>query len=138
MRPKVVVAEPRRVDLICEMASYLQPRVRAILNAMCARGFDPKVYETYRSQERQWYLYGKGRTAAQLKKAKVDPKWAQPGLAKVTYTLSSLHRTRKAIDIISKSKHWNWPAFFVALKEEAEKVGMHTLGFEGCHCEWRG
>lgn len=137
VKPKPI-AEPRRNDLIAELTSYLQPRVRAILNGMRARGFDPQVYETYRTQERQCYLYGKGRTAAQLKKAKVDPKWAQPGLTKVTYTLDSMHRKRKAVDIISKSRKWAWPAFFVALKEEAAKEDMHTLGFERTHVEWRG
>ena len=136
-KPKTLI-EPRRYDLIEETTSYLHKRIRNILNRMRARGFDPQVWETYRTQERQWYLYGKGRTAAQLKKAHVDVKYAQPSLAVVTKTLESLHRKRKAADIVSKSRLWNWPEFYVALKQEAEREGMHTLGFEGCHVEWRG
>ena len=136
-KPKTLI-EPRRYDLIEETTSYLHQRIRNILNRMRARGFDPQVWETYRTQERQWYLYGKGRTAAQLKKAHVDVKYAQPSLAVVTKTLESLHRKRKAADIVSKSRLWNWPEFYVALKQEAEREGMHTLGFEGCHVEWRG
>ena len=136
-KPKPI-AEPRRVDLICELASYLQPRVRQILDRMRARGFDPQVFETYRTEERQAFLYGKGRTAKELKKAHIDKKWAQPDLPKVTYTMQSLHRRRKAVDIISKSRHWSWPAFFKALEEEAAKEDMHTLGFEKCHVEWQG
>lgn len=136
-KPKALI-EPRRYDLIEETASYLHKRIRNILSRMRARGFDPQVWETYRTQERQWYLYGKGRTAAQLKKAHVDVKYAQPSLSVVTKTLNSLHRKRKAADIVSKSRLWNWPEFYVALKEEAKREGMHTLGFEGCHVEWRG
>jgi hypothetical protein len=136
-KPKTLI-EPRRYDLIEETTSYLHQRIRNILSRMRARGFDPQVWETYRTQERQWYLYGKGRTAAQLKKAHVDVKYAQPSLAVVTKTLESLHRKRKAADIVSKSRLWNWPEFYVALKQEAKREGMHTLGFEGCHVEWRG
>ena len=137
VKPKALI-EPRRNDMIEECSIYLHNRIRNILNRMRARGFDPRVYETYRTQGRQWYLYGKGRTAAQLKRAHIDIKYAQPDLGVVTKTLDSLHRKRKAVDIISISRLWNWPEFYVALKAEAKKEDMHTLGFEGCHVEWRG
>jgi len=138
-KPKPI-PEPKRCDMIAELASYLHQRVRNILNRMRARGFDPQVFESYRSQERQWYLYGKGRSAAQLKRAHVDVKWAQPSAKIVTQTVDSKHRKRKAVDIISKSSGWSNPAFFIALKEEAEREGMHTLANNGdaCHVEWDG
>jgi len=47
------------------------------------------ITETYRSQERQIYLYGQWRTR----------KWN-----KVTWTLNSYHKTRKAIDIAFRWK----------------------------------
>ena len=96
----------------------MKTRVQAILAGMKARGYDPRVFETKRTLKRQIWLVAKGR--------------------KTTRTLRSKHLVGKAADIVDRKTLWSNPAFFVALKEEAEKVGMHTLGFEGCHCEWRG
>jgi uncharacterized protein YcbK (DUF882 family) len=97
---------------------YVKERVVKLLAAMRARGFDPEVFETYRSPARQRALMSRG--------------------PNTTRTLKSKHLTGKAVDIISKSRHWHWEAFFKALAEEARSVGLHTLRFEGCHVEWRG
>lgn len=105
---------------------YVAERVRRILARMRERGFDPMVFETRRSLERQKYLYGIGRTHSLDRKP-------------VTWTLKSKHIAGKAADIISRSKFWNAPAaFWTALRQEANREGMHVLSKELCHIEWRG
>lgn len=115
--------EPPRITDLDELVWYVRGRVLRVLGAMTLRGFDPIVYETYRTQERQEWLYGVGRTHSLSRKP-------------VTYTRSSYHTKRKAVDIISKSTLWSDDKFFKALKEEAAKEGLKTLDFEGCHIEW--
>ena len=127
--------EPLRRNELSEVASWLQERVGLIIHRMNARGFDAILWETYRSKERQKWLYGQGRSKARCILAGISPAYSHPGPI-VTHTLKSRHMVRKAADIISRSRGWNWPEFYVALKEEAMKVGMHTLSFEGCHVEW--
>lgn len=96
---------------------------------MEAQGFDPKQFETLRTKERQQFLFSIGRTR-------------QKNRRPVTYidgiTRTSMHQRGKACDIISKSRWWDWPAFYKALKREAKKEDMHTLNFEQNHIEWRG
>lgn len=117
--------EPRRNKDIDSLVPYVAERVNKILAAMEGRGFDPVVFEARRSEVRQKWLYGIGRTHDLNRKP-------------VTWTLKSKHLVGKAADIISKSRFWNWPEFFCALREEANKQGMHVLRSEQCHIEWRG
>ncbi len=117
--------EPKRITSISELWEPIQGRVRNVLAAMKARGFDPIIFESRRTQERQAWLYGKGRTHHLSQKP-------------TTWTMGSRHRPGKAVDIISKSRRWSWPQFYVALREEAEAVGLHTIPQEGCHLEFRG
>jgi peptidoglycan L-alanyl-D-glutamate endopeptidase CwlK len=128
--------EPARDSNINSLVSYVRDRVLRVMTAMIMRGFDPVLYETKRTKERQQWLYGKGRTHAQCKSAGVPVEYANPKADIVTYTLISKHIVGKAADIISCSKLWNHPAFFKALREEAAKEGLKTLSFEGCHIEW--
>lgn len=83
------------------------------------------MFEARRSDARQRWLYGVGRTHSLKRKP-------------ISWTLDSKHLKGKAADIISKSRLWNWPEFYKALAEEAEREGMHTLRVEQCHVEWRG
>ncbi len=130
--------EPKRNNSIDLLVPYVAERVKKLIKSMEARGFDPMVYETLRTTERQQWLYGQGRTVGACLRVGVPGKYARPGATVVTKTLQSMHLKGKAADIVSRSKLWNYPQFFASLKEEAEKVGLHTLGFEGCHVEWRG
>ncbi len=114
--------EPKRDAKIPHLSPDFRAKVEALLKAMWAKGYDAVCFETLRSQARQQWLYGYGRT---------HHKSCKP----VTFTMQSNHLTGKAADIISKRKGWNWPAFFDALKTEAHKLGLHTLSFEGCHVE---
>ncbi len=122
--------EPRRDCDINSLEPYLVERVQKVLDAMRARHMDPIPFETRRTVERQAWLYGVGRTHSLARK----PVTYVDGVRKL-----SMHQRGKAVDIVSRSLLWNAPpAFWNALKAEAKKVGLHTLSFEACHCEWRG
>lgn len=69
---------------ISELAPNAQTACRLFLERCRRRGLDVFVTETYRSQERQDYLYSLGRTRAGNK---------------VTWTKSSRHTSRRAWDI---------------------------------------
>lgn len=56
------------------------------------------VIEGVRTRERQCELYGKGRTAAELRAAGVPTKYAKPSETKVTWTMKSRHFGGGAID----------------------------------------
>lgn len=138
MRAPKVPEEPRRIHNITDLVWYMQDRIGRVFERMRKRGYDPIAYETERTEARQAFLYGQGRTKAQLRRAGVNPIWAKPGLPIRTYTMDSKHMHKKAVDVISVSRLWGDPKFFDALEEEAKKEGFHTLGFERCHVEWRG
>jgi len=135
------ITPPNRCHDVNKLLPYVAERVLQLLDAMRERGFDPMVYETLRDKKRQYYLFCQGRTAKQAFMHGVPKKyadaWARPGIV-VTQTLKSKHLVGKAADVVSQSTLWSDPKFFTALAEEAKKVGLHTLGFERCHCEWQG
>lgn len=95
----------RRQDSLDLLLPSFRAEVEKLLAAMTARGMDPRVFETRRSLER----------AAALGKA-------GPGIA------LSLHCFDAAVDIVSVSRDWHWPEFYVALRDEAEKLCL-TSGF---------
>lgn len=118
--------EPARQSDISLLVPYVGDRVRRIIARMESRGFDPMVFESLRSQERQAWLYGVGRTHSKHRRP-------------VTWTLNSKHIVGKAADIVSRRYYWNAPrAFWRALKQEANREGMTVLNAEQCHVEWRG
>jgi hypothetical protein len=129
--------EPARDSTLNNVAGYVANRVQVVIARMRARGFAPVVFEGLRSIPRQRWLYGQGRSKLQCIRAGILPAYSHAG-GIVTKTLSSMHIKGKAVDIISKSRGWNHPSFFEALKQEAEREGLHTLEFEQCHLEWRG
>lgn len=111
----------------------VQVMLAAALREIKAAGVNPLVVETYRTKERQYYLYGQGRTAAQctvmgvpVAKAK---KYAKPGATKVTWTLNSIHIQKKAVDVIpvrNGKDIWN------AQDKDTKKIIeiMQKYGFE--------
>ncbi len=97
-----------------------------VLAALRARGFDPVYFETARTQERQDWLWGYGRTH-------------HLGKAVVTKVRRSRHLARKAADVISRARRWKHPPFFAALRAEVAKhPKLRMLRFEDCHVEWHG
>ncbi len=115
--------EPKRDAKLDDLEPYVADRVRQVIDAMRARGFDPVVFETRRSLERQRWLYGVGRTHSLRRKP-------------ITWTMFSRHLAGKAADIISRSRGWDWPEFYDALAEEAGDAGLHGIPHEGCHIQW--
>ncbi len=69
---------------------------------------NPLIVETYRPLERQYYLYGQGRSVSNCVGAgmpkKYAKKYARNG-SKVTWTLDSIHIKRCAVDLIPQRKN---------------------------------
>lgn len=129
-----------RYNKIEGMQPYLHARINRILSNMRMLGFDPILFETYRTKERQWYLLGAGRTPTQLRKFGIPWKYckiySRPKSKRVTYTANSKHLVGKAADIISKKYLWSSPRFFTVLIALAKQEGFKSLSFEKCHVEW--
>jgi hypothetical protein len=121
---EMIAREPKRCADIRSLWEPFRRKVERLLDRLTERGFDPIIFEAVRTRERQEWLYGYGRT---------HHKHSKP----VTWTMNSRHLSGKAVDIISKSKLWNWPEFYAALKTEARRLGLATIPQEGCHVEWR-
>ena len=117
-----IVKEPPRIADLSALDPWFRQRVERVLDKMRAQGFDPVVYETLRTPERQAWLYGIGRTHSLDRKP-------------VTWTMKSKHLVGRAADIISKSRGWDHPAFFAALRKIAREQGLKTLNKEFCHIE---
>ena len=100
-------------------------RITELLERMKLRGFDPILFETLRTLERQKWLYEIGRTREKDRKP-------------VTWTMKSKHFSGQACDIVSKSRLWDWPEFFSALRQEANRLKLRVLRTEQCHVEWAG
>lgn len=69
-----------------------------------SQGVNPFVVETYRPQERQNYLYCQGRTIAECTAKGINKAFAMKNCntkaGKVTWTLNSIHKDRKAVDLV--------------------------------------
>lgn len=91
--------------VIRDMALLLpafRARVESVLAAMRAQGFDPLVWETYRSPERAAVLARQG-----------------------TGITRSIHCYGLAVDVVSESKLWSaGPRFWLALRTAAEAHGL--------------
>ncbi len=111
----------------------VQVMLEAALKKVRASGVKPLIVETYRPKERQYYLYGQGRTVFQCTAAGVPvdlaKKFARPGMRKCTWTLNSIHIQKKAVDVIPVRKGkaiWN-----AQDKDTKEIIDiMQRFGFE--------
>jgi peptidoglycan L-alanyl-D-glutamate endopeptidase CwlK len=93
-----------------KLNKLVQIMLAAALAEIKAKGVNPLVIETYRTRERQNYLYGQGRTRAQCLAAGVPAAYARPGMAQITWTLNSIHCLKKAVDVVPIRKGeaiWN-------------------------------
>lgn len=101
------------------------------------QGVKPLILETYRSQQRQNYLYCQGRTVSEVMKKGISKSFAEshcnPKVAKVTWTVNSLHKQRKAVDIVPVRKiDGEWTAIWNA-KDKQTLIIINTMqeyGFE--------
>jgi hypothetical protein len=90
-------------------------------------GFTPAIYETRRSEARQAWLFGVGRTHDMDRKP-------------VTWTMHSQHLPDanglgQAADIIDAHSGWDNPRFFDTLALQAHAVGLYTIPEERCHIQ---
>lgn len=93
-------------------------RLNLLFAALRARGFDPVLNEGYRSPAR----------ALALSQPRADGS-KPPGIA------NSLHIYGAAADIISASTAFSNPAFFRALGEEADRLGLFWGGHFKSHVD---
>ena len=115
----------------------LNPLVQVMLNKAISlikkKGISPLIVETYRPKERQYYLYGKGRSYSTCLGAGVPAayaqKYAKPNERKCTWTLNSIHIKRCAVDIVPQrggQAIWNVKD---VQSQEIIKI-MQSVGFE--------
>lgn len=114
----------------------LNPLVKTMLeialNKIIKKGIKPLVTETYRPQERQYYLYGQGRSFSQCIGAGMPKKYANKyarGGDQVTWTLNSMHTKRCAVDLIPQR---DGKAIWNSKDAETLKIIeiMQSVGFE--------
>jgi peptidoglycan L-alanyl-D-glutamate endopeptidase CwlK len=125
------------ITTVCRDLSELNPLVRIMLELAVAdiksQGVNPLITETYRSQERQNYLYCQGRTISEAVAKGINSAFAQaycnPTAKKVTWTLNSIHKERKAVDVVPQRDGkaiWN-------VKDKHSQIIIGTMqkyGFE--------
>lgn len=119
----------------------VDPRLAKVVRRCAAdSGISFMVVEGVRSDEQCYINYGKGRTVAQCAAAGVAAKYAQPGLAKVTWLknpLNSRHRKQadgfgKAVDLLPAPYDWKDPKKFDALNAAMEAAAKA----EGVNIRW--
>lgn len=118
---------------ISELNPLVQVMLEAALTKIKKKKINPLVVETYRPLERQYYLYGKGRTKAICIGAgmpeKYATKYASPKEGKVTWTLASIHIKRCAVDLIPQR---NGKAIWDSNDKQTKEIIkiMESVGFE--------
>lgn len=116
-----------------ELNPLVKVMLEVALEKIKKKSITPLVVETYRPKERQYYLYGKGRTQSLCIGAgmpsSMAKKYADPKAAKCTWTLNSIHIKRCAVDLVPQRKGvaiWN------SNDSETKQIIsiMESVGFE--------
>lgn len=125
---------------VCKDPKKLQSIVRYLyalaIKDIKAAGITPLLVETYRSQERQNYLYCQGRNVSQATAKGISSSFAKlycRSGAHVTWTLNSKHKNRCAVDLIPQRKvKGRWTAIWNTSDAEFKKIVtiMEKYGFE--------
>lgn len=125
--------EPLQCRDINKLNGIVRELLMMALDEMKACGVTPLVVETLRTKERQYWLYGQGRTAFELIKKKIPIKYAHKG-AIVTQTLNSIHLSGCAVDVVPLR---NGKAIWDAEDKDTKKIVaiMGLYGFE-CGANW--
>lgn len=125
----------------CRDIAELNPLCQILLNKALkeikAKDINPLVVETYRSQVRQNYLYCQGRTINQATAKGITTTFAKaycnPSAKQVTWTLTSIHTQRNAIDVVPQRKvNGKMTAIWNTNDSETKKIIkiMTKYGFE--------
>jgi peptidoglycan L-alanyl-D-glutamate endopeptidase CwlK len=95
---------PERCNDIRELNKLVKAMLELALKDIRKQGVNPLVVETYRAQQRQNYLYCQGRTIAEATAKGINKSFAEAycntKAGKVTWTLNSVHKSRKAVDVV--------------------------------------
>jgi peptidoglycan LD-endopeptidase CwlK len=109
-------AEPPRDTDISRLAPLFAARVAETLSRARMAGLDPVLFEGWRSDVRQRWLYAQGRT--------------RPGdvVTNAQSALYSWHGYGLAVDVISRAHGWDDATFFERLARIAKGVGLDWGG----------
>lgn len=113
--PPPPTPEPPEDRDMMKLAPVFAAKVFDLLHRVGDEGFDPFVFEGFRSDDRQAWLFGCGRDYDDGRGIVTD---ASDGR-------HSWHRYGLAVDIISKSNRWDAPAnFWLSLRDHALQLGL--------------
>jgi len=117
---------------IKELNPLVQIMLKEALDRIKSKKIDPLIIETYRPKERQYYLYGQGRSVATCIGAGMPKKYAQQYARKgtqCTWTLNSIHIKRCAVDLIPQI---DGKAIWNSKHEDTLEIIkiMESVGFE--------
>ena len=117
---------------INELNPLVQVMLNVALDKIRKKKITPLVVETYRPKERQYYLYGQGRSVATCIGAGMPKSYAQKYARsgnKVTWTLNSIHIQRCAVDLIPQR---NGKAIWDSKDKDTKQIIsiMESVGFE--------
>jgi len=95
---------PETNNNLNELNGLVKVMLELALVEIKSQGVNPLVVETYRPQERQNYLYCQGRTIAEVTAMGINKAFTEaycsPKARKITWTLNSVHKDRKAVDVV--------------------------------------
>jgi peptidoglycan L-alanyl-D-glutamate endopeptidase CwlK len=129
------------VTVSCRDAKELNVLVQVMLELAIAeikaQGVNPLITETYRPQDRQNYLYCQGRNIAECTAKGISSSFAKaycnPAIGKKTWTLNSVHKSRKAVDIVPQRLVNGKMAAIYNTKDPQTQIIIKTMtkyGFE--------
>lgn len=91
-----------------ELNKLVKTMLELAIEDIKKQGVNPLIVETYRPQDRQNYLYCQGRTIDECVTKGINKAFATKHcnikVSKVTWTLSSIHKNRKAVDVVPQRK----------------------------------
>jgi len=95
---------PERCSDLKELNKMVRTMLELAIADIKSQGVNPLVVETYRQQQRQNYLYCQGRTIYEAVIKGINNAFAtaycSPKSGKITWTLNSVHKSRKAVDVV--------------------------------------
>jgi hypothetical protein len=136
LAPPITLPAAPSVDARDRDLAHLHPVVRRAvsdtLEALTAEGVPFKLFEGYRTPERQAHLYAQGRTRP-------------GGIVTHAEAWESYHQYGLACDLVLfENGGWSWDAsgkkakYWDRMKEIAGTFGLRTLNFERPHVEFAG
>jgi peptidoglycan L-alanyl-D-glutamate endopeptidase CwlK len=128
---------PERCSDLKELNKLVRLMLEFALEDIKSQGVNPLVVETYRPQERQNYLYCQGRTIAECVAKGLNQSFAaaycNPKAGEITWTLNSVHKSRKAVDVVPQRKvNGKMTAIYKTSDPETQIIikTMQKYGFE--------